>query len=470
MLSHKFIAVLFPLILGGCVSLDPDYQRPDAPVPAVWPQQGVAAGTAPATTIPWRSAMIDARLRQVIDLALSDNRDLRKALADIEAARATYGIQRADLLPTVNAGLSGSRGRSLSSSSAQGNNATAITQSYEANLAVSSFELDLFGKTRSLSRAALESYLSTEAAGKTTRLTLITDTATAYIALAAARSDLLLSEQTVQSAQKSLEVTRNRQRNGVASAVDVAQAETIYQQARADVASNLTAVEQSKNALNLLVGRPVDEALLPDNLDALAQAIAPVSAGISSDVLLQRPDVLEAEHNLKSANANIGAARAAFFPSVTLTASGGMGSTALSSLFSHGAGVWSFAPSISLPLFDGGANRASLAYAEAQKKGYIASYEKAIQSAFKEVADALARKSTIDEQLSAQRDYLSASQRSYQLADSRYREGVDTYLNVLDAQRTLYSAHQSLIAAEQVRLNNLVTLYNVLGGGVSVTQ
>ncbi|MBJ7221321.1 MULTISPECIES: efflux transporter outer membrane subunit [unclassified Brenneria] len=466
MRSRQFIIALLPLLLGGCMSLDPAYQRPDAPVPAVWPQSDTAPAASDAAAIPWRSAIVDAKLQRVIDIALSDNRDLRKALADIEAARAQYGIQRAGQFPTVNAGVEGTRSRALTSDASSSNNSTAISQSYSANLAVSAFELDLFGKTRSLSEAALQSYLSTEAAAKSTRLTLIADTATAYIALATARSDLLLSQQTMQSAQHSLEVTRNRQRNGVASGVDVAQAETVYQQARADVASNTTAVAQSKNALDLLAGQPIAEALLPGELTTLAQAVSPVSAGISSAVLLQRPDVLAAEHTLKSANADIGAARAAFFPSLTLTASGGVSSSALSTLFSHGAGVWSLAPSLTLPIFDGGANRAALQYAEAQKKGYIASYEKAIQSAFKEVADALARKATIDEQIAAQRDYVAAAERSYQLADSRYREGADTYLNVLDAQRTLYSARQTLISIEQTRLNNLVTLYNALGGGV----
>lgn len=469
--NPKWTVLLLPWLLSGCLSLDPTYQRPDAPVTASWPQ-GAAYSPAQknataARDIPWHQVIVDEKLRQVITLALSDNRDLRKAIADVEAARAQYGIQRADTLPTINAGMDGSRGRSLTSTTPGSANTTAMTQSYSASLANSAYTLDLFGKVHSLSEAALETYLSTAEAEKSTRLTLIADTASAYVALAKARSDLALSQQTLQSAQASLEVTRNRQRNGVASGVDVAQAETVYQQARVDVASNTTSVAQYLNALNLLVGQSVNASLLPENLDALAQAVKPVAAGIDASVLLQRPDVQEAEHTLKSANANIGAARAAFFPSITLTASGGVSSTALSSLFNQGAGVWSFAPSISLPLFDGGANRASLAYAEAQKKGYIASYEKAIQSAFKEVADALARKGTLEQQQAAQRDYVAAAQRSYRLADSRYREGVDTYLNMLEAQRTLYSAQQDQIALEQTRLDNLITLYNALGGGVA---
>ncbi|MEQ9886532.1 efflux transporter outer membrane subunit [Pectobacterium zantedeschiae] len=471
MYNLKWMAFMLPWLLSGCLSLDPHYQRPMSPVSKSWPQGAAYGAGQKATTsagdIPWREVIVNEKLRQVIELALSDNRDLRKAIADVEAARAQYGIQRADTLPTINAGMDGSRGRALTSSTPGSANTTAMTQTYSASLANSAYTLDLFGKVHSLSTAALETYLSTAEAEKRVRLTLIADTASAYVTLAKARSDVALSQHTLQSAQASLAVTQERQRNGVASGVDVAQAETVYQQARADVASNTTSVAQYINALNLLVGQTVNDTLLPENLDALAHAVKPVEAGIDSTVLLQRPDVQEAEHTLKSANANIGAARAAFFPSVTLTASGGVSSTALSSLFSQGMGVWSFAPSISLPLFDGGANRASLAYAEAQKKGYIASYEKAIQSAFKEVADALARKGTLEEQRAALWDYVAAAQRSYRLADSRYREGVDTYLNMLEAQRTLYSAQKDLIAVEQTRLNNLITLYNALGGGVA---
>lgn len=468
----KRITAIFPWLLSGCLSLEPHYQRPVAPMENAWPH-----GTAytmsekhptAASEIPWRQVIADEKLRKVIELALNENRDLRKAVFDVEAARAQYGVQKAELRPTVNAGGEGNRGRSLSTASTGSGNHTQLTQTYSASVTGSSFELDLFGRVHSLTQAALESYLSTQEAEKSVRLTLIADTATAYVALAKARSDLTLSQQTLQSAHTSLDVTLQRQRNGVDSGVDVAQAETVYQQARADVASNMTGVAQYLNALNLLAGQTVPEALLPKNLASLAQAIVPVSAGVDSSTLLQRPDVQEAEHNLKSSNANIGAARAAFFPQITLTGSGGVSSSALSSLFSGGAGVWSFTPSISLPLFDGGARQASLAYAEAQKQGYMASYEKAIQSAFKEVADALARKGTIDEALAAQRDYVNAAERSYRLADSRYQEGEDTYLNVLAGQRTLYSAQQGLITLEQTRLDNLIALYNALGGGATL--
>ncbi|ACZ77548.1 RND efflux system, outer membrane lipoprotein, NodT family [Dickeya parazeae Ech586] len=452
------------LLLSGC-SLDPHYQRPSAPVPAAWPQGASYPATAqapqPAEDIPWREVVVDDKLRQVVEMALSDNRDLRKAIADVEAARAQLGEQRATLLPTINAGMNGDRSRSLIS----GSDSTVLSSSYGASLSTSAFTLDLFGKNRSLTGAAREAYLSSAATATSTRLTLIADTATAWVALATARSNLALARQTMESAGQSLAVTRSRLRNGVVSAVDVAQAETVYQQARADVASALTTEAQDKNALDLLAGRSVPEALLPTDVASLSQAVKPVAAGISSAVLLRRPDVQAAEHTLKSANANIGAARAAFFPSITLTASNGLSSEALSSLFSGGAHVWSLAPSVSLPLFDGGSNLSALRYAEAEKQGYVASYEKTVQTAFREVADALARKGTIDEQQAAQRDYVTAAERSYQLASNRYQAGVDTYLNVLDAQRTLYSARQSLFSLEQSRLDNLITLYNVLGGG-----
>ncbi|ULR29772.1 efflux transporter outer membrane subunit [Dickeya fangzhongdai] len=385
------------MLLSGC-SLDPHYQRPSAPVPDAWPQGAAyhaAAARQPADDIPWREVLVDDRLRQVVDMALSDNRDLRKAIADVEAARAQLGEKRATLLPTINAGIDGDRSRSLSSSG----NGTVLSSSYGASLSTSAFTLDLFGKNRSLTGAAREAYLSSAATATSTRLTLIADTSTAWVALATARSNLALARQTMESAGQSL-------------------------------------------------------------------AVKPVAAGISSAALLRRPDVQAAEHTLKSANANIGAARAAFFPSITLTASNGLSSEALSSLFSGGAHVWSLAPAVSLPIFDGGANLSALRYAEAEKQGYVASYEKTLQTAFREVADALARKGTIDEQQAAQRDYVAAAERSYQLASNRYRAGVDTYLNVLDAQRTLYSARQSLLSLEQSRLDNLITLYNVLGGGV----
>ncbi|RAT15515.1 multidrug transporter [Lonsdalea populi] len=452
------------LLLAGCLSLDPDYQRPAAPVPTTWPgattQSGQAAAS-DAVLTNWQHVMNDARLKIVVERALASNRDLQKAIADIEAARALYGEERASLFPTLNAELSHTRSRTIDSG---------VSGSSEAQGAVSSFELDLFGRNRSLSRAARETWLASEATAQNTRLTLIGETTTAWITLAADKNNLQLAKDTMESAANSLHITERRMAAGVAAATDVSDAMTVYQSARASVASYQTLVAQDINALNLLVGESVPENLHPAPLDQLNDGtIALVPAGVSSRVLLRRPDVQEAEYSLKSANADIGAARANFFPTVSLTASAGVGSNSLSNLFSHGANIWSFAPNVTLPLFTGGSNLSQLRYAEAEKKGLIASYEKAIQSAFKEVADALARRQTLAEQLDAQQQYVAAAQRSFTLARQSYQSGVGDYLNVLTAQRTLWASQLELIALRQTDFNNRITLWESLGGGVSPT-
>jgi len=469
MQGKHFIALAIPFLLAACTSMAPTYERPAAPVPASWPSGSAYAPQAEsqrtAADTPWRSFILDDKLRQVIEQALTNSRDLRQTIASIESARAQYRVQRAALLPTVDAGVNGSRARSLGSSS-DGSSTTMRTQSYSAEVSLSSYELDLFGRVRSLSDAALETYLATEEASRATRISLIAETASAWLTLAADRNRLAIAQRTLDSAQRSMTLTQKRLEAGVTSRVDVRQAETVYQQARADVASYTTAIAQDRNALDLLAGSPIDDALLPDDLPEGGRWLTDVPAGLSSDVLLRRPDVLQAEHQLKSANANIGAARAAFFPSLTLTASGGVASAALSSLFSGGATIWSLAPALSLPIFDGGANRASLAYSEAQRNLYLSAYELAVQTAFKEVADALARRGTMQEQLAAQVALVAAATDSYQLANARYTKGVDTFLNALDSQRTLYSAEQSLVSAKLTALDNQVTLYRVLGGGL----
>jgi multidrug efflux system outer membrane protein len=458
-------AACIALVLAGCASMAPTYERPAAPVPVQRPTgaayaQATDQGTS-AADLPWRRFILDTRLQQVVAQALDGSRDLRKAIASIESARALYGQQRAALLPTVSAGLDGSKARSL-------NNGTAVTtQSVGATASVSAYELDLFGKTRSLSDAALQTYLASAEAARATRISLIAETANAWLALAADQDRLATARQTMQSAQRSMEIARKRQELGAASAADTRSAETVYQQARADVASTTAAVAQDRNALELLTGGPVADALLPTALPQADGWLAEVPAGLSSELLLRRPDVLQAEHQLQSANANIGAARAAFFPSVSLTATGGIASAALATLFSGGTGVWSFAPAISLPLFDGGARQASLDHDRAEQKVALNSYELAIQTAFKEVADALATRGTIAEQLAAQRDLVRAAASSEQLATARYQRGVDTYLDALVAQRTLYSAQQSLVTTRLSALQSRVTLYRVLGGGLA---
>ena len=452
----RLTLLMLSLLSAGCVSLDPDYQRPAAPVPATLPG---AHGEASATLADWQQVVNDARLKEVISTALNSNRDIQKAIADIDAARAQYGETRSSLFPSLDASLSDTRSRTL---------ANGVSTSAEAQGAVSSFELDLFGRNQSLSRASKETWLASVYTAQNTRLTLISETTTAWITLAADNSNLKLAEETMQSAADSLKIVQRRQEAGVAAATDVSEAMSVYQQARASVASYRTLVMQDKNALNLLAGTSLPESQLPGTLDALGDnAITLVPAGVSSSVLLRRPDIQEAEHNLQSANASIGAARANFFPTLSLTASAGVGSDALSSLFSHGMQIWSFAPSLTLPLFSGGSNLAKLRYAEAEKTGLIATYEKAIQSAFRDVADALARRETLSEQLDAQQGYVAASQQTLDVATRSYEAGIGDYLTVLTARRTLWSAQQSLIALQQTDFDNRITLWQSLGGGAS---
>ncbi len=452
------LSVLFIAFLSvGCVSLDPNYQRPDAPVPASLPG---TQGQATAVIGNWQQVVKDPRLNKVVSMALNSNRDVQKAIADIDAARAQFGETRASLFPTVNAELTGSRGRTTTT--------TGVNTTAQADGAVSSFELDLFGRNQSLSRAARETWLASEYTAQNTRLTMVAELSTAWVTLAADNSNLALAQQTMTSAADSLKIVQRQQQIGTAAATDVSSAMSVYQQARASVASYQTLVMQDKNAINLLAGQTVADSLLPGTLESLGEnTITLVPAGVASSVLLKRPDIQEAEHNLLSANANIGAARANFFPTISLTASAGVGSDSLSSLFSHGMSVWSFAPSISLPLFSGGSNMAKLRYAEAEKKGLIATYEKTIQSAFKDVADALARRQTLGEQLDAQRQYVAAEQQTFDVAMKRYQAGVGDYLTALTAQRTLWSAQQTLIELQQTELDNRITLWQSLGGGAS---
>ena len=472
MLKRSLILAL-PLVLSACMSMAPRYERPAAPVPAAWPTGAAYAPAqatdADATDIPWRQFIKDDNLRKVIDQALLNSRDLRKTIANIESARAQYRIQRAELVPHITGDLSGTKSRSLNPLSTT-TDSPVTTESYTASGGLSAFEIDLFGKRRSLANAALESYLATEEAARATRISLIAETASAYLTFAADNSQLAIARRTLESAERSMELTRKRLASGVASRVDVRQAETVYQQARADVASLTTVIAQDRNALELLVGARVDDALLPAELPVENTWLAEVPAGVSSSVLLDRPDVVEAEHNLRAANANIGAARAAFFPSLSLTGSGGVASGELSSLFNGAANVWSVAPSLTVPIFSGGANRANLAYTKAQRDLFVSEYELTIQTAFKEVADALAIRGTVQEQLDARAALVEAAEESYRLADARYSRGVDTFLNALDSQRTLYSAEQALVTTRLTALDNQVRLYRVLGGGLALAN
>lgn len=462
------LAAAVSLVLTGC-TMAPRYERPAAPVADTWPSGAsydpAQASEKTAADVPWREFIRDQKLQKVIEQALANNRDLRSSLANIQSARAQYRIQRSDLFPKFNGELSATRQKSLNSFNTSGG--AVENESYSASIGLSAFEIDLFGRVRSLSKASLESYLATAEAGRATRISLIAETASAYLTLAADNSRFELARRTVESAQRTMDVTRKRLEAGVSSRLDVRQAETVYQQARVDLASTTALIAQDRNALELLMGGRLTDELLPAELPDDHQWLAEVPSGLSSSVLLSRPDVLQAEHQLKSANANIGAARAAFFPSLSLTASKGLASPELSDLFSDGVSVWSVAPNLVLPIFRGGENVANLSYAKAQRDLYVSQYELAIQTAFKEVADALAVRGTIQDQLDAQRALVDAAADSYELAEARYTKGVDTFLNALDAQRTLYNAEKSLVSARLTASDNVVTLYRVLGGGLA---
>jgi multidrug efflux system outer membrane protein len=447
--------------LGACASLAPRYERPAAPVPVNLPGAG-AGGDATAAGVPWRAFAREPRLQQVIAQALAQSRDLRKAALNIEAARAQYRIQRAQALPSIDAVAAITSARAI----AGPDNQAATSTVYAAQIGLASWEIDLFGRLRSLSDAKLHAYFSTVEAAKATRISLIAEVAGAYLTLAADLSRLAIAQGTMASSKRTMDLTDQLVGGGTSNRGDYWQVATVYQQARADVALLTAAIAQDRDALELLAGGPIADALLPDALPAQQDWFAEIPVGLSSSVLLERPDVLAAEHDLQAANANIGAARARLFPQLTLTASGGLASTALAALFTGPAAVWTLAPSLALPLFDGGANRANLAYSQVQKQIFIASYELAIQRAFREVADALATRGTIDEQLAAQAALVEAATKSLELATARYKAGVDTFLTTLVSERALYAARSSLVATQLAALGNRVTLYRVLGGGL----
>jgi multidrug efflux system outer membrane protein len=468
MIRKPFLLVAAFLGLAGCATLAPDYTRPPAPVPAAWPsgpayKESAAQPTGGAAAdLAWRDFFISPGLRKVIELALANNRDLRLAALNLEKTRALYQIQRAELSPAVNASGSGSEQRLPAGVSPTGQ--SMVARQYEVNLGFSSYELDFFGRIRSLKDRALEQYLASEQARRSTQITLVGEVANTYLTLAADRQYLKLAQDTLKSQEATYTLIQRRLAVGVSSELDLRQAQTRVEAARVDIARYLGRVAQDENALTLLVGSPVPEEFLPTESGTVA-GLKELSVGLPSEVLQRRPDILEAENRLKAANANIGAARAAFFPRITLTTGFGTTSTELSGLLGSGSASWIFAPRITLPIFDGGRNQANLEAAEADRAIALAQYEKAIQSAFREVADALAQKGTVGDQLEAQQSLVDASARSYHLAEARYQSGIDSFLPVLDAQRALYGAQQGLIAVRLARQTNGVTLYKVLGGG-----
>lgn len=453
------------LALTGCVSMAPRYRVPVPPVPAAWPggpSPQAAGGAASASLPPWQAFYADPRLNQVLALALQHNRDLRIAALNTEKARALYRIQRADLLPSVHAMAQGTRQR-LPADIA-GTPTPVIAEQYSATVGISAWELDFFGRVRSLKNRALEQYLATEQARDSAQVLLLAEVANAYLALAADRESLKLAQETLKSQETSHQLIRRRFDVGASSEIDAQRARISLETARGDTARYARIVAMDENALRLLVGASLPGDLLPENLGGVAP-LRDITPGLPSEVLARRPDILMAESQLKAANANIGAARAAFFPRISLTTGLGSMATELSALFKTGSDTWSFAPQVALPIFDAGARRANLKAAHADRDIQLAHYEKRVQTAFREVADALAQRSTLGEQLASQEALTQALERTYQLAQARYAAGIDGYLSVLDAQRSLYAAQHGLIALRQARHANLVTLYKVLGGG-----
>lgn len=450
--------------LGGC-TMAPKYTRPEAPIPADWPsgpaykETPSKQGAPAAADLQWREFFADERLQAIIATALKNNRDLRVAALNVERARALYRVQRAELLPKVETGVKAIKQRVKIS----GSTGLVTLEEYNVNLGVTSWEVDFFGRIRSLSKRALEEFFATEHARRSAQILLVSEVANAYLTLAADRENLKLAQSTLETQQAAYNLIRRRFEVGIAPELDLRQAQTRVDAARVDVAQYTELAAQDENALNLLAGSPVAADLLPGELSAV-KPLRDVSPGTSSEVLLRRPDILQAEQTLKGANANIGAARAAFFPRVALTTAIGSASGELSGLFKSGSFVWSYAPQIVLPIFDA-RTWSALTVSKVDREIAVAQYEKAIQVAFREVANALARRGTLGDQMEAQQSLLEATEKTYRLSNARYEKGIDIYLNVLDAQRSLYAAQQGLIAVRLAKLANQVRLYAVLGGG-----
>ena len=454
----------------GCANFAPVYEQPVPPVPAALPGNGVTgAQAALPADVGWRDFFLDERLRSVVALALANNRDLRVAALNIDKARAQYGVVDAAAYPSANLGATGSRSRTAASTSTNGQ--SRIATQYGVNLGLVSYELDLFGRVQNLGDAALQTYFATEESRRSTQISLVAEVAAAWLTLEADTQRLQLARDTLASQQKSYDLIRQANALGAQSGIALAQAQGTVETARVQVATFDAQVEQDGNALTLLVGTSVPAGLLPRATAAafttpVSRLMAP-PAGLPSSVLQQRPDVLAAEHALRASNANIGAARAAFYPRITLIGSAGTASNALSGLFASGNSVWSFAPSISLPIFDGGANQANLQMAKAQQQIQLATYEKTLQTAFREVADALAVRRTLAERLAGQQALVAANLRSYELAQALFKSGGGGFLEVLDAQRALYTTQQALIDLQRAEQANRLTVYKVLGGGWS---
>jgi multidrug efflux system outer membrane protein len=452
------LALAVSLVLSGCSTLEPRSTEVAPAIPSQWPATataGAQTATADVADIGWRDFFVDPRLQAVITQSLDSNRDLRVAVLNVERARAQYRIQRADRVPAI--GVQGQMTRS-------GGDAP-VTEQFSANLGVVEFELDLFGRVRNLSQAALQQYFAEAANRRSAQLSLVAEVANAWLTLGADSEQLRIAQATLATYEDSLRLTEARRQLGGASALELSQTRTLVETARTDVARFAGQVAQDRNALVLLAGGPIDASLLPQAEVTDVASVRPLPAGVPGDVLLRRPDVMAAEHVLLSANANIGAARAAFFPSISLTGNIGSASSELPGLFDSGTRVWSFIPKLTLPIFQGGKLRANLGMATADRDIALAQYEKAIQSGFREAADALALNESLDAQLSSQQALVAAAEQAQRLSQARYDAGLDSFLTLLDARRTAYTARQSLVSTQLAQQSNQVALYKVLGGG-----
>jgi len=463
-LRRSTLALALALGGAGC-TLAPRYQRPDAPVPAAFPAEAAAAAGPSAADLGWRDVLTDARLQALVSTALQRNRNLRLAALNVELVRAQYRIQRGALLPTVTAGGTYSAVRTPGELTSSGAPVTA--ESWTVNGAVTGFELDLFGRVRSLSSSALEQYLSTDEARRSAQLALVGEVAAQDLSLRAATEQVALARGTLEALRASLEITRRQAEAGRVAELDQRTAEAQVETARFNLAAAEAQRARGEHALSVLLGGPLPTDLPPPTPLGEAAIVTELPAGVPSEVLTRRPDVLAAEHALRSANALVGAARAAFFPTVTLTGTRGTASAELDGLFQPGSTAWSFVPRITVPLFAGGALRASLDAAQLRESIQVVQYERAIEVAFREVADALSSRGYLEEQLEAQTARVAAEQRRFALSERRYQAGVDGYLTLLTAQRDLYAAQQGLIQARLARLTNLLDLYRALGGGWS---
>ena len=473
----KRAAALIALLSTSCATMEPKLDRVDPAIPASWTagSLSLAESEAALPAVTYKQIFTDPRLQTLIEQALVNNRDLMTAAANVAAAREQVRIQRAQQFPQLNGSagvtLTGERSSSSSgSSSGSGNSKSGVSADYTAGLGVPNFEVDLFGRLRSLTHVQLERYLATEAGARATRLALVAEVANSWLDYAADSSLLLVSEQTLKTAQESVRLTRIRLEGGIAPRTDLSQAQEILSQAQANLAQQRTLVAQDLNQLQLLVGTSISPTLLPESIEQAGATVANLPAGVSSYVLLRRPDVVQAEYELRAANANIGAARAALFPKITLTGLLGFASSALGSLFTGGALGWSAGANAGYTIFNAGAGRANVRLSEAQRNAALASYQGTVQTAFREVEDALARRVTMDDQLAATQRQQAAAADVLQLTEARYRAGIDSFLNVLDAQRSYYGVQQTLVNTRRTAAQNRVSVYQALGGDALIAN